>query len=375
MTNMSNVSREALNLESVANTISKTIEEDAQQMRQVTNYTGVPEGTQFVYNNGENVEKHIPLYEKDTRFLNPHMELPPIQVRCKMGGRGTFPLRGIVAISGKQKRGKSMSIYAVAIPLVSGKPFGNIVPQERARRMIVFDTEMDKAILQRRQWSMRRAVGEEYCDNFLVCPLIDVPRNERMKYIIDVVEEHDPDIIVIDVLSDLMLDVNDSRECLDDVMKLAASRTVFCTMHENKADANIRGHLGSQLSFKSTENYNMDCENGEFTLSIRESRITCTDDAEPLVFRIDANGNITAVESSSAEMREQRQAKLRRLFEEIFGNSEQLCHTDVKERLMEKGHREREARHLMTEAQKLGIIEKLGEKGSKAPYRLTPVAS
>ena len=354
----------------MAEDITELIAGDAQRLRQeIVSETNAP-----VEAEKECIDYTTPLHLINSKFLDAYAELEPVQVWCKMGNRDAFPLVGIASMSAKQKQGKSMGIYSLAIPFISGKPFGNIVPYQKAKRMIIFDTEMDRTTLQMRMRSVLRVVGK---DNpaFSVYPLAGTPKDERLKALAETVEEYNPDIIVIDVLTDFVLDINSPIEAaalMEEIMKIAATRTVICIIHENKGDENLRGHIGSLLSYKAVENYKVKKAHGIFEMSVKESRITNTDDAESFKFAIDTGGNIISNDTLSAEADERQKAELYKMFEDVFGDSETLSHTTIKNKLIQMGFSDGTAKNKMATAIGVGIIKKTGNDKC-APYVFIPL--
>lgn len=357
----------------MAEDIKALIAGDAQRLRQeVVGESNAPEDVP-VEAEKVSIDYTTPLHVINSNFLDAYAELEPVQVWCQMGNRDAFPLVGIASMSAKQKQGKSMGIYALAIPFISGKPFGNIVPYQKAKRMIIYDTEMDRTTLQTRMRSVLRVVGK---DNpaFSVYPLAGTPKDERLKALAETVEEYNPDIIVIDVLTDFVLDINSPIEAaalMEEIMKIAATRTVICIIHENKGDENLRGHIGSMLSYKAVENYKVKKAHGIFEMSVKESRITNTDDAESFKFAIDTGGNIISNNTLSAEADERQKAELYKVFEEVFGDCETLSHTDIKKKLTGMGNSDGTAKNKITMATNMGIIKKISDE-IRAPYVFVP---
>lgn len=320
----------------------------------------------------------MPLYLSDPRFLDPWAEVEPLRTWLEIGGRPAFPTEGLISISAKRKQGKSLAINALTIPLLTGQQFGNVIPLKQPRRIILFDTEMNNAVLQGRAQTVLRAVGKSN-GAFNVCPLLSTDRDKRLNVIREVTAEYAPDIVVVDGVADLLTDINDYKEAaalLEELMRLAEARTVVCVLHQNKAltDEAMRGHIGSCLGNKSTENYSMRRANGIFELSCVDSRTTATDDAPTFKFAVDSNGNIITTESIFKEAEERRRADMEAEFAALFGTDEELRSTDIKKRIMERqGLAERAAEMKIATAKRDGIIKKKTSDRC-SPYRLFPLA-
>lgn len=314
-----------------------------------------------------------PIYMTDPDALDPWAEVEPLNTWVEIGGRPAFPTAGLISISAKRKQGKSLAISALAIPLLTGKEFGNVVPLMRPKRLILFDTEMDSRTLQGRLQALLRQVGK---DNpaLAVFPILSKDRDTRLEFIKSKVDKYSPDLVVLDGVADLMTDINDYKEAatlLEEVMKLAEKRTVICVLHQNKAltDEAMRGHLGTCLGNKAIENYSMKRAGRTFELSCVDSRTTGTDDAPTFKFAVDTNGNIISTETIFAEAEERRRADMAEEFAALFGEASTLTYTDMVQAIEKKYQlKDRAAKNKVEEAKKMEVIKKISSDRA-APYR------
>jgi len=79
---------------------------------------------------------------------------------------------------------------------------------------------------------------------------------DRIREIENYVYLHDLDLVVIDGIRDLVTDINSAEQATDIVgrlMKWSYDREVhiLTVLHQNKADDNARGHIGSEIVNKS----------------------------------------------------------------------------------------------------------------------------
>ncbi|MFA6932417.1 MAG: hypothetical protein WCQ30_02155, partial [Bacteroidales bacterium] len=86
--------------------------------------------------------------------------------------------------------------------------------------------------------------------------LREVNAKQRVEITIKAMEELKPDLVVIDGIRDLVLDFNDlaeSGQIVGEMMRLSSLYNcgILTVLHQNKADNNARGHLGSELCNKS----------------------------------------------------------------------------------------------------------------------------
>lgn len=320
-----------------------------------------------------------PLWETDPDFLNPYRELPPLQTWCKMGERPALPKEGIITFSAKQKKGKSLSTYALAIPLLSGNTFDTLTPSDRPGMVMVFDLEMSETTLTNRALREVQSIGE-YGSRFVVCPLKAKSIEDRLNTIVEKVEKYKPDIVVIDQAAKLVQDINATAETntITDLLdKLSIGRAVWVVMHENKseADTNMRGHLGSYLSFAAVEAYSVDRKDGVFTITPKEARDTDTENAACIRFALDSDGKIIDASSIFREAQEREAEGWRNNFRTLFGSDKFLRSVELIERIKtQEGLEERAAKTKIAKAKNWGVIRKTSSEKT-APYELTPVSA
>ncbi len=318
-----------------------------------------------------------PLWEIDSRFLDPFAELPPVQCWATMGSRSAFPKEGIILIQAKPKQGKSYSTYAALIPLLTGKPFNSITPNDRPRLVVVFDLEMSRTTLTNRVFKQIQTLGEQG-NRFVVCPLKANNLNDRLATIKDVIATYNPDVVVIDQAGQLVMDINNQAETntlCQELDRLSIGRTMFVIIHENKSkeDTNARGSLGSYLQFAQVESYTASKGNGVFTLTPKEARDTDTEEAEAFCYSLDCNGTIIDGTANANAQREADRQAYRNLFTRIFGNDEELNRSEIVNRLkLQDNVSERTAENRINTACNFGVLTKISEE-RKAPYKLTEI--
>lgn len=314
-----------------------------------------------------------PLWETDPDFLNPYKELPPLQTWARIGDRPALPKEGIITFSAKQKKGKSLSTYAIAIPLLSGNVFDTLTPIDRPNLVLVFDMEMSETTLINRVQSQIRTIGE-YGTRFVVCPLKGKSIEERIEIITAKVERYNPQVCIIDQGAKLVKDINGTAETnavTDMLDKLSIGRSVWVVMHENKnnEDTNMRGHLGSYLSFAAVEAYTVDRKDGVFTITYKEGRDTDSENAAPIRFALDVDGKIIDATAIFRAAKDKEADGWRNNFERIFGDDEKLQSGEIITRLMAQDKLERRAANTkLSKAKEMGIVRKLNPNDHRSPY-------
>lgn len=320
-----------------------------------------------------------PIWETDPDFLDPYKELPPLQTWCKIADRPALPKEGIITFSAKQKKGKSLSTYALALPLLSGNVFDTLTPSDRPNLVMVFDMEMSETTLTNRVLNQVRSIGE-HGPRFVVCPLKAKSIHDRVKIISAKVEQYRPDIVVIDQAAKLVANGNDlaeSNALTDWLDKMSIGRSVWVVMHENKSaeDSNLKGHLGSFLSYAAVEAYSVDHKDGVFTITYREGRDTDSDNAAPVRFAIGGDGKIIDAAAIFRAAKEREAEGWRNNFALLFGDDKTLRSMELIERINSKeGIEERAAKTKIARAKELGVIRKTSNE-PRAPYELTPIGA
>lgn len=318
----------------------------------------------------------IPLWENDPDFINPFATYNPIQTWAVMGERKAIPKTGIITFSAKPKQGKSLSTYALCRPLLSGIPFDCVSSCDTPKLIIVFDTEMSREDLTSRTLSQINAIGENK-NRFAVVPLKDKNKQERRSIIATKVKAYNPDIIVIDQAADLIDDFNnvkESNELINWLVGLSSCRSVWTIIHQNKSkeDSNMRGHVGTMLEQKAEENYSVERNNGIFAVTLKSARRSDPDNAEPLRFSLDADGNII---DATAIFREKQQKEIeawRSNMDRIFGGDEELKAGEIVKRIMEQDKlEERAAKTKVTTAKEMGVIYKIDPTSHLSPYAIS----
>ena len=322
------------------------------------------------------IDENTILYEVDNRFLNPEKPLPATRTWAKIGDRPALTCTGIVLINAKPKQGKSYSIYALLSALIRNEKFDSLQPLATPNRFILFDTEMAEVDLQTRIRPLYKAVGDENRAKFQVCPLLKVPKHERLNVITDIVEQYDPQIIAIDQVADLMEDFNSSSEAVavfERLKVLMAERTVFLVIHQNKAkDNNSKGHAGTLAEQDASEVYTIKKEKGIFELSLKMSRFASSDDATPFRFSLSKAGEIISCDDIAEHNKMEMREDFCKNFARLFGDDTELSRTHLVQRIIEmEGLQERAAHEKITKAHSIGSLDR-EQRGRNAIYRLLP---
>lgn len=183
----------------------------------------------------------------------------PEAYSLSVDGVGIFARKDIHGLKGKQKSGKSAVLKVCVAALMSGSQF-RVKSELEEPKVLLLDTEQQSADVKLVIDEVKRmsGVSDDYIDSHLLLYTL-----RRMNYdtlLSDtrlLVEEHRPQVVLIDGLVDYVASFNDevmSRQLIHDLLILCEEQdcAIVNVLHENKAseDENMRGHLGTVLAQK-----------------------------------------------------------------------------------------------------------------------------
>lgn len=163
---------------------------------------------------------------------------------------------------GKAKGGKtSLSILFVAAVvmgyLLNPDDENQRLESSREGAVLYFDTEQGQYYGSLTLARIKSIVGDQAISRIRYYDLREYEPKLRLDIMTYVIENAgDIALIVLDGVRDIAYDINDSKEAVILVTKLMALSTIhnthiFSILHQNKGDANARGHLGTELVNKS----------------------------------------------------------------------------------------------------------------------------
>ncbi len=160
----------------------------------------------------------------------------------------------ISTIIGKAKSKKTFFITMLAAGVITNRNFF-IRSKLNGGNMVIFDTEQGKYHVWKVARRIQRMVGS-WPRNLRIFALRPLSVRERIREIENYIYLHEIDIVIIDGIRDLVTDINDAEQATDIVgklMKWSYERELhICTvLHQNKADDNARGHIGTEIVNKS----------------------------------------------------------------------------------------------------------------------------
>ncbi len=274
----------------------------------------------------------------------------------QQGDRIVVSRGNIAAIIGKPKAFKTFLISAIAAAFLEDVTLslsgcGGLV--------LIIDTEQGKShcnIVQKRIYRLCGWDLNAPNPNLVVLSLRELDAPNRLKITKEAISALKPDLVIIDGIRDLAKDFNDIRESSEIIGSLMTLSTqqncaIINVLHQNKADTNARGHLGSELCNKSETVLQVVNENGIATVSPVYSR---NREIEPFSFRVNRDG---LPEGCALPKVEAKKSELQDLFRRaMFGSTLWLKKNLVEQLARITGKTTRTAERKIADALEEGIL-------------------
>jgi RecA-family ATPase len=164
-----------------------------------------------------------------------------------------FTKGNISTIIGKAKGRKTffLSLLIAAMKGLREEQFKSDVDG----KIVLFDTEQAKYHV----WKATKRIEDMLT---IWPPTIEVfglrpdATSERVSLIESYIYQQEPQVVFIDGIRDLITDINDATQATEIVGKLMKwsyekQCHICCVLHQNKADENARGHIGTEIVNKS----------------------------------------------------------------------------------------------------------------------------
>lgn len=246
--------------------------------------------------------------EKIDKFdITEDMVLPEMKHLLQVGGINCFPRGDLVAISGKEKCGKTTDCRIMVSALLRGE-YMDVMALEQDVRVLWIDTEQaslsSRAVCRGIKMMCGFALPHE---RFRYSALREYPDREELtetlRYLFD---SFKPDIAIIDGIRDFIPDFNDvveSSEIVLECMQLSSGVSaeksretglnqrppccVCCILHQNKPkdDTNMRGHLGTELSNKAGEVWEA-TQDEDHVFSFKQTRSRTRPITDPIQYKV-----------------------------------------------------------------------------------------
>lgn len=160
-------------------------------------------------------------------------------------------------ISGKPKSRKTFFVASLVAAIIGKEPQLGL-KSDAPHKVIWIDTEQSMHLFKEGiKRSLRMAGVPETKNDPMLIPLSfsSISTEDRSAKLEEAIKKHKPEVVIIDGIRDLMYDFNDIKETAtlkDLIISLYQTYDlhICCVIHQNKADCNARGHLGSELTNK-----------------------------------------------------------------------------------------------------------------------------
>jgi hypothetical protein len=233
----------------------------------------------------------------ETAIVGPNDELPESQDVIYVNRVPICSFGNFSASIGKAKSKKTFNISAIVASAISDKRVLNYetdFPEGRDRVLYV-DTEQSKGHCQHVLHRILRLAGikdGDKCDRLIFLSLRQYKPEDRIK----IIEEAIADIqglglVIIDGIRDLLYDINNPTEATEVISKVMRWTDQYqfhlhLVLHQNKADENARGHIGTEVNNKAETVIQVEKDKDDSNISTVQSIHTRAADFEPFAFRI-----------------------------------------------------------------------------------------
>lgn len=203
----------------------------------------------------------------------------------------TFLSRGNLAcITGKAKSCKTFLVSAIIASFLEDEKL-TFSKGVKNGKVLHIDTEQSTSHVQNVQQRIYKLSGWDLFrsdDRLVTLALRPLSFEERMNVVSEAISGIKPDLVVIDGIRDLVEDFNDiksSAKIVSNLMKLSEIYNcgIIVVLHQNKADNNARGHLGTELTNKVETMLQLTSIEGRIIVSPDVSR---NNNIQPFAFHI-----------------------------------------------------------------------------------------
>lgn len=264
----------------------------------------------------------------------------------------------LCTITGKAKSYKTFFVSAAVAAFLEDETLSLSGP---GGKCLYIDTEQAASHVNKVQRRIYRLCGWNFdkpSSKLITLSLRELSVKNRLKTTIAAIDDMHPDLVIIDGIRDLVNDFNNVEESTRIVGRLMALSTqqncaIITILHQNKADENARGHLGSEICNKSETVLQVKKQDGIAVISPVYSR---NRDIEEFSFRIDETGLPVPCDCPKVEKKRHDVEEL--IKKAMFGSSE-WKKKDLIDSIMRANKKgDKTARRAIDLALEMGIIKK-----------------
>lgn len=286
-----------------------------------------------------------------------------------MEGTGTCPRGDIIAIKAKSKNGKTFLATVFASAILGSGFASTKAANSDTSSVLFFDTEQNRA----NTWKILNRIITlcEGCKDIggrvRAYSLREMDVSERLSFVERVSQEHSPTAVFVDGIADTIPDFNDieqSQEAIQRMMAMSARLhcAVIFILHTNKADNNMKGHLGTLATQKCSDVFSVERTGDIFAVTETECRNMPIPD---FFFALTEDGIPMSAEGKIKESRtlDEGEAIIRFIFSTIARSDTMSNANLVQEYMAIEGGSKRAAYNAIKKAAEKGIISR-DEKGT-----------
>jgi predicted ATP-dependent serine protease len=257
-----------------------------------------------------------------------------------------FLVKGdITAVKGRAKSGKTHFLAVLIAAILRGR-YAEYLALESNLKILHIDTEQGMLNFQSVIKKALRLAGlpkDRDCERLNTYNLRELSAKNRIQAVGMLVEAYCPDVLIIDGVRDLLSDFNDigqSSEVVNFLMAISKQKrcAIITVLHENKADNNMRGHLGTELLNKASEVFQVQ-RSGDDERSFY--KVTQTDTrnlpVEDFTFTMGENGlPIEVVISPQLSVSDKKEIEIGTNMSEILRTNDGMTYGKLKDLYMER---------------------------------------
>ena len=205
------------------------------------------------------------------------------------------------ASTGKGKSKKTFNVCAIVASALTGQKVLNYEAHfpDGKRKVLYFDTEQSSFHCHKVLERINKLAGlppEQDCDLIEFVMLREYSPLDRRQIIeMALAERPDVGLVIIDGLRDLLFDINSSTEAAEVIGLLMRWTSqynlhIHTVLHLNKADDNVRGHIGTELNHKAETILQISRNENDINVSEVHATLIRDRDFPPFAFRINDDG-------------------------------------------------------------------------------------
>ena len=241
--------------------------------------------------------------------------MPPEVIQVNSSTIST--LGNFSASTGKGKSKKTFNVCAIVASALTGKKVLNYEAHfpEGKNRVLYFDTEQSSYHCHKVLERINRLAGYPAEMDLSLIEFVMLreynPVDRRQIIELALAERPEVGLVIIDGLRDLLFDINSSTEAAEVIGLLMRWSShynlhIHTVLHLNKADDNVRGHIGTELNHKAETILQITRNEADGKVSEVHASLIRDRDFPPFAFQINEEGLPEIVEGFDSKPRSKR---------------------------------------------------------------------